>query len=149
MNEWIGTGRLTRDPDIKISASGKRYAKYSIAVDRYAGGKKSTDFIECVGFGKQTEFAEKYLFKGRLILVKGTLATDSYTNRDGNRVNTFNIMVDKVELLSRDERPKGSIPEGQVQDDDFFTKLADGVPTTPDGFIDVPDDVGDEGLPFN
>lgn len=150
MNRWTGTGRLTRDPEIKISPSGKRYAKYTLAVDRWNKGKgKSADFIECVVFGKTVDFVERFLFKGRLILVEGTLSTDSYVNRDGIKVNTFNIMVNNHELVSFEERPKDSpIPEGQVQDDEFFTRLSQQ-PNTPDEFIQVPDDVDDSGLPFN
>ena len=150
MNKWMGTGNLVADPEFKVTASGKRYAKYTLAVNRWTRSKgRQTDFFECVLFGKAVDFAEKFLFKGRKIFVEGTLTTDTYTDKDGKKVRTFNIMVDSHELLTFEERPKDSpMPEGHVQDNDFFTKLAEQ-PSAPDEFIQVPDDVGDEGLPFN
>ena len=94
MNKLILTGRLTRDPDIYDSESGP-VAKYTLAVDRY---KEGADFIRCVAFGKGGAFARDYLKKGMKIAVTGHVQTGSYTNKEGQTVNTFDCVVEQHEF---------------------------------------------------
>lgn len=104
MNSVILMGRLTRDPDISYTTgqNGEQncVARYTLAVDRWrsANGESSTDFISCVTFGRTAEFVEKYLHQGIKILIHGRIQTGSYTNRDGNRVYTTNVVVHEHEF---------------------------------------------------
>lgn len=103
MNKVILVGRLTRDPDIRMSANGENtsmFARYSLAVDRRfkKEGEQSADFINCVCFGKSAEFAEKYLKKGTKIGVIGRIQTGSYTNREGQKVYTTDVVVEEQEF---------------------------------------------------
>lgn len=99
MNKVILMGRLTRDPEIRVSAgeSGIKSARYTLAVDRRkkSDGTQETDFISCVAFGKTADFVEKYLQKGRQMVVSGRIQTGSYTNKDGNTVYTTDVVVDE------------------------------------------------------
>lgn len=103
MNIVIEAGRLTRDPEISYS-SGQNgqfcVARYTLAVDgaRNANGEQYTDFIKCVAFGRTAEFAEKHLHKGIKILINAHLSTGSYTNREGKKVYTTDVVVDSQEL---------------------------------------------------
>lgn len=93
MNNVNLIGRLTNDPDTRQAReSGNKIANYSLAVDRRGDG---TDFIRCVAFGKQAEFAEKYLRKGMKMGVTGSLHTDSYTDKEGRKVNTTEVIVNE------------------------------------------------------
>lgn len=105
MNKVILMGRLTRDPEVRYSqtvSSGAdvAVARYSLAVDRVGAkdGQPSADFINCVAFGKNAEFAEKYLYKGTKILIDGRIQTGSYTNKDGQKVYTTDIIVERHEF---------------------------------------------------
>lgn len=102
MNKAIIMGRLTRDPEVRYSVGEKTLAigKYTLAVDRSArkGAEKEADFFQCVTFGAQAEFAEKYFRKGMKVLVTGKMQTGSYTNRDGVKIPTFEIMVEEQEF---------------------------------------------------
>lgn len=102
LNKCVLCGRLTRDPEIRISNGDTQttVAKYSIAVDRkYSkGDDKQTDFINCVAFGKSGEFAEKYLHKGMKILVVGRIQTGSYNDKDGRKVYTTDVVVEEHEF---------------------------------------------------
>lgn len=102
MNKVILCGRLTADPDVRYSQGENptAVAKYSLAVDRkYSkGDERQTDFINCVAFGKSGEFAEKYLKKGMKILVTGRIQTGSYTNKDGQKVYTTDVVVEEHEF---------------------------------------------------
>lgn len=95
-------GRLTRDPEIRYSQSDSSMAtaKFSLAVDRRGAkdGQQSADFINCVCFGKQAEFTEKYLHKGTKIATVGHIVTGSYTNKDGNKVYTTEVALDEIEF---------------------------------------------------
>lgn len=94
MNRWIGIGRLTDEP--KINRNGNTpNAKYTLAVDRLGEG---TDFISCVTFGKGADFAESYLHKGMKIAVDGRIQTGSYTNKDGVKIYTTDVVVDRHEF---------------------------------------------------
>lgn len=125
MNKVILIGRLTKDPDVRATQDGKMVARYTLAVDRMSEG---ADFIPCVAFSKGAEFAQKYLHKGMKIAVQGRIQTGSYTNRDGQKVYTTDVIVDAHEFCES----KGTA-----------APAADA-----DGFVNIPDGVDDEGLPF-
>lgn len=106
MNKIILMGRLTRDPEISYSNTASRdgsqlaIARYSLAVERRfkSGDGVTADFFNCVSFGKQAEFAEKYLHQGTKIAITGRLQNDNYTNKDGVKVNAVKVMVEEVEF---------------------------------------------------
>lgn len=132
MNKWIGSGRLTRDPEVRYSqgANGEQMAvaRYTLAVDRRqrkTGDQQTADFINCVAFGRSAEFAEKYLRQGIKMIVSGEIRTGSYTNKDGQKVYTTDIIVDAQEFAeskkSAEETPAAapdfvSIPDGLESD---------------------------------
>jgi single-strand DNA-binding protein len=144
MNKVILMGRLTRDPEVRYSQgdNATAVARYSIAVDRRfkRDGEPSADFINCVAFGKAGEFAEKYLHQGMKIAVTGRIQTGSYTNKDGQKVYTTDVVVEEHEFAES----KGATSEGGYQ------ATAKPSPTTAigDGFMNIPDGI-DEELPFN
>lgn len=150
MNKVILTGRLTRDPEVRYTAgeSGTAVARYTLAVDRRyqrGGGDSQADFISCVAFGKGAEFAEKYLKKASLIGVIGRIQTGSYTNRDGQRVYTTDVIVDEHEFVA----PKSSSQGNSEQPATAAPAAAPAQAATPgDGFMNIPDGI-DEDLPFN
>lgn len=133
MNKWIGIGRLTRDPDVRYSQGTevKAIANLTIAVDR--GTAEGADFPNIVAFGKQGEFAEKYLHKGMKIAVEGSIHTDSYTNKDGVKVYTTNVIAQRFEFVE-------SKTEQKPQESYMRT---DG-----DGFMNVPEGIDEDELPF-
>lgn len=149
MNRVILMGRLTRDPDVRYSQSGDgsmAVARYTLAVDRRRSrndsNEQSADFISCVAFGKSGEFAEKYLHQGTKLVVSGRIQTGSYTNKDGQKVYTTDVVVDdqefaesKASAASHDAAYTPSRPQPSV--------------AAGDGFMNIPDGVEDEGLPFN
>ena len=115
MNNVNLIGRLVRDPETRYSQQGKTITNYTIAVDRY---NSDADFIRCVAFGKAGEFAEKYFTKGKKVAVTGSIHTDSYTKQNGDRVNTFEVYVDRQEFV---ESRKAETPE-----DDFMQNVETG-----------------------
>lgn len=134
MNKVILIGRLTSDPDVRYSQSHEpiAIARYTLAVNRRfkKDGEPEADFIRCVAFGKQGEFAEKYLRKGMKIAVAGRIQTGSYTNQEGQIVYTTDIVVEEHEFCES----KGSeAPKPQTYED---------------GFMNIPDGI-DEELPFS
>lgn len=134
MNKVLLIGRLTRDPEVRYGGENKdkAVARYTLAVDRRykKDGDDSADFINCTAFGKGAEFAEKYLHKGIKIAIIGRIQTGSYTNKDGNKVYTTDVIVDEHEFAES----KGA---------------AGGTPDPNEGgFVPVGDDI-DEELPFN
>ena len=143
MNKVILMGRLTRDPEVRYSQgeNGTAVARYTLAVDRRFGkkdGEQSTDFIPCVAFGKSAEFAEKYLHQGMKMLVTGRIQTGSYTNRDGNKVYTTDIIVEDQEFAeSRNTADAASDKAGRNKE----TRAED------DGFMNIPEGINEE-LPF-
>ena len=146
MNKVILVGRLTRDPDVRYSSgdNAMAIARYTIAVDRRArrnGGdnEQTADFIGCVAFGRDGEFAEKYLRKGSRILVEGRIQTGSYTNKDGQRVFTTDVVVERHEFV--DSKASGS-------QDSFVPVQGQPQNEISDGFMNIPDGI-DEELPFN
>ena len=137
MNKVILMGRLTRDPEIRYS-TGERptaIARYTLAVNRLTksrrDGEPEADFIRCVAFGKPAEFAEQYLHKGIKIAVIGRIQTGSYTNQDGQKVYTTDVVVESQEFC---ESKSASSPSYN--------------PVPDNGFMDIPDGI-DEELPFN
>ena len=133
MNKTILMGRLTKDPEVKYlqNENNTAMARYTLAVDRRyrKDGKAETDFISCVTFGKNAEFAEKYLKKGLKILVSGRIQTGSYVNQEGNKVYATNVIVEEHYFA------EGKKLSGSEKKED----------TDPDGFMHLPD--GEE-LPF-
>ena len=144
MNKVILMGRLTRDPEVRYSAgdNAMAIARFSLAVDRRRranGGadEQTADFINCVSFGKTAEFAEKYLRKGTKMLVTGRIQTGSYTNKEGAKVYTTEVVVEEQEFAES----KGSSDNGG------FAQAAPAPQSAGDGFMNVPDGI-DEELPF-
>lgn len=144
MNRAILMGRLTRDPEVRYS-QGERtmtIAKYTLAVDRRGrrsqdSNEQTADFINCVAFDRAGEFAEKYFRQGMRVLISGRIQTGSYINKDGIKVYTTDIIVDDQEFADS----KGATQGGQTS---RRPESADD-----DGFVNIPDDLEDDSLPFN
>lgn len=117
MNKWIGIGRLTKDPEVRYSQGEKplAVARYTLAVDRRTkkDGEANADFINCVVFGKGGEFAEKYLKKGMKIAVTGRIQTGSYTNHDGQKVYTTEVIAEEQEFA------EGRKSQEESKEEDF------------------------------
>ena len=144
MNKVTLIGRITRDPEVRYSQgdNAMAIARYTLAVDRRFkrdGDEQTADFISCVAFGKQGEFAEKYLHKGMKIAVNGRIQTGSYTNKDGVKVYTTDVVVEEHEFCES----KGS-SNGNSGESGYRPAPA----TSEDGFMNIPDEL-DEELPFN
>ena len=147
MNRVILIGRLTRDPDIRYSTgeNAMAVARYTLAVDRRTrrDAEQTADFIGCVAFGRSAEFAEKYLRKGMRIAVVGRIQTGSYTNREGNKVYTTDVVVEDhefVESKGASETTGGSYLASSPKEE-----VSEGL--SDDGFMNIPDGI-DEELPF-
>lgn len=142
MNRVILMGRLTRDPDIRYTSgeNSMAVARYTLAIDRTTKkqDEQSADFISCVAFSKAAEFAEKYFRQGMRVLVSGRLQTSSYTNREGQKIYTTDVILDSQEFADS----KGDSTEAKGKG-----RREANVDT--DGFMNIPDGVDDEGLPFN
>ena len=151
MNRVILMGRLTRDPEIRYS-QGERsmtIAKYTLAVDRRGrrnqDNDQAADFINCVAFDRAGEFAEKYFRQGMRVLVSGRIQTGSYVNKEGQKVYTTEVILDDQEFA--DSKGAASEMGGYAQ----AAPSQRPAPTSAigDGFMNIPDGVEDEGLPFN
>ena len=144
MNKVILMGRLTRDPEVRYSAgdNAMAVARFSLAVDRRrranGGDEQTADFINCVSFGKQAEFAEKYLRKGTKLLVTGRIQTGSYTNKDGVRVYTTDVVVEEQEFAES---------KASSDNNGGFAPSAPMPQSAGDGFMNIPDGI-DEELAF-
>ena len=156
MNKVILCGRLTKDPEVRYSqgAEPMAIARYTLAVDRRRGrnngdGEQTADFIGCVAFGRSGEFAEKYLKKGTKMLITGRIQTGSYTNKDGVKVYTTEVVVEEQEFA---ESKNSSSNGGSNYSDNYSNASApanDPAPTAAgDGFMNIPDGIEEE-LPFN
>lgn len=138
MNNITLIGRLARDPELRVIQGNTEITvtKFSIAVNRKykAAGEERprADFLECTAWGKTGEFIDKYFKKGNLIALKGSVETDSYTNKDGVKIKTVYVRVDEAEFTG--EKTQDSSPETPG--------------ATPDGFMNIPDGIEDD-LPFN
>ena len=104
MNKAILVGKLTKDPEIRVNQDQKTIARFSVAVNRV---KEGADFLNCVAFDRKAELLEKYFHKGDRIGVIGSIRTGSYTNREGQKVNTTEIMVDEIEFLQDKKEAPG------------------------------------------
>ncbi len=149
MNRVILMGRLTRDPNISYSQSGDNMAiaRFTLAVDRRGrrqdgADQQTADFIGCVCFGRQAEFAEKYLRQGTKIAVTGRIQTGSYTNKDGQKVYTTDVVLDDIEF-AESKNAQGGDSNYSYQAPQRPAPSAAG-----DGFMNIPDGI-DEELPFN
>ena len=137
MNVVVLMGRLTRDPEIRSTVDGMTVARYSLAVDR-PGKDKGADFINCVAFGKTAEFAEKWLSKGTKIAVSGRLQTGSYTDKEGVKRNTVDVIVNQHDFC---EKAAAATPKATPEP-------TDETPEPTDDWMHVPDGVDDDELPF-
>lgn len=139
MNKVILTGRFTRDPEVRYTNDGTSIARFSIAVNRRfvkEGSDQKADFLNCVAFGRSAEFIEKYFRKGMKADLSGRIQTGSYTDKDGVKVYTTDIVVEEIEF----GESKGSSQ----------TQTASPTPNPeadPDGFMNIPDGI-DEEMPF-
>ena len=149
MNKVILMGRLTRDPEVRYSQGerSRAIARYTRAVDRRGrrgqeGSEQNADFIPCVAFDRAGEFAEKYFRQGMRVLISGRIQTGSYTNKDGQRVYTTEVIIEDQEFADSKNSSGG---------DGGYQPMSRPAPTSAigDGFMNIPDGVDDEGLPFN
>lgn len=138
MNKIMLMGRLTRDVEMRYSANdnNKAIARYTLAVNRpyRQNREQEADFLPCIAFGKTAELAEKYLAKGMRVSIEGRIQTGSYTNREGRKVYTTDVVVERQEFL-----------EKRADNSQSYTDTAGNYE---DGFMDIPDGI-DEELPFN
>lgn len=144
MNKVVLVGRLTRDPEVRYSQGEKATAvgRYTIAVDRKfkRENEPTADFIPCVVFGRSAEFAEQYFHQGMRVSVSGRIQTGSYTNKDGIRIYTTDVIVEEQEFAeSRAESEAHRESSGYAP----ASQMPEG-----DGFMNIPDGI-DEELPFN
>lgn len=137
MNKVTLIGRLTKDPEVRYSQGENptAVARYTLAVNRRVSrdGEQAADFINCVSFGKSGEFAEKYLKKGMKMAVAGRIQTGSYTNKDGVKVYTTEVVVDEQEFAESKGSSQGAEPASDTGNENDFVNVTD-----------LP-----EGLPFN
>ena len=171
MNKVMLMGRLTRDPEVRYGQSGNQtaVARFSIAVDRRfkREGQPDADFFNCTAFGKQAEFVERYLRKGTKMVVIGSIQNDNYTNREGQKVYSVQIVVDEMEFAESKNASGnndnfggnnfgGNNYGGNSYGNNNFGGGSFGAPASRpapgpigDGFMNIPDGVEDEDLPFN
>lgn len=139
MNLVVLMGRLTRDPEIRYTQGPEplAIARYTLAVDRRKGQgqEASADFINCAAFGTKAEFTEKYFRKGTKVAIKGHIQTGSYTDKNGNRVYTTDIVIDEHEFA--ESKGTGNTPAAGPSE----------YPDAGDGFMNIPDGI-DEEMPF-
>lgn len=147
MNKVILMGRLTKDAEVRYSQgdSSTAVARFSLAVDRRfkRDSDQSADFINCVAFGKTAEFFERFGRKGTKFLVEGRIQTGSYTNKDGQRVYTTDVVVENVEFAESKSSSEGNYGAYVPADKPSPIQAAG------DGFMNIPDGIDEEGLPFN
>lgn len=147
MNKVILMGRLSADPEVRYSQgeNSTAIARFRLCVNRTfkKEGNQETDFISCVAFGKTAEFLEKYVRKGTKLLVTGRIQTGSYTNKDGQKVYTTDVVVEECEFAESKSNSdhSNSAPANNSSN-------ASPVSSAGDGFMNIPDGI-DEELPFN
>lgn len=149
MNKVILMGRLTRDPEVRYSQgeNSMAVARYTLAVDRRFKRdqeQQTADFVPCVAFGRAGEFAEKYFRKGIKIAVTGRIQTGSYTNQEGQKVYTTDVVVEEQEFAESKSTSEGNYQQGGFQSAGKPAPSA----AAGDGFMNIPDGI-DEELPFN
>ena len=143
-------GRLTRDPEVRYtqrnsSQDSTAVARYTLAVDRRfrKEGEATADFIGCVAFGRAAEFAEKYFRQGMKVVITGRIQTGSYTNRDGQKVYTTDVVVEDQEFA---ESKAAGATQSNTGNNQSGSRQAP--PVGEDGFMNIPDGI-DEELPFD
>ncbi len=151
-------GRLTRDPELRYSQtdSSMAIARFTVAVDRRVRrnqdnpDQQTADFISCRAFGKTAEFVQKYFSQGRRILLQGRIQTGSYTNREGQKVYTTDVIADDIEFCDS-RNGEGGTSGGYNNNYNSYQPTSRPAPSSAigDGFMNIPDGVEDEGLPFN
>jgi single-strand DNA-binding protein len=152
MNNVILMGRLTRDPDIRWTSgydqTQRCVARFNLAVDRRttdANGNRQADFISCVAFGKTAEFFERYVHKGTKMAIEGRIQTGSYTDRDNRKVYTTDVVVERAEFAeSKRGDSSNNSADSSGGSEPQYTESSVG-----EGFMNIPEGVEDEGLPFN
>ncbi len=150
MNKAILIGRLTRDPEVRYSQgeNSTAIARFTLAVDRRfqrTGETQTADFIGCVAFGKQAEFVERYFKQGMKMVLAGRIQTGSYTNKDGQKVYTTDIVAEDIEFAES----KGSNGDSGFQQGGSHKEFRpEPSSAMGDGFMNIPDGI-DEELPFN
>lgn len=129
MNKIIICGRLTKDPEIRSTSGGSSVARYSLAVDRRfkKDGDPSADFFDCVAFGKAAEFAEKYLQKGTKMLVTGRMEQNNYTNKDGQKVYSWTLIVEEQEFAESKKAAEENGRPAPKSTGDRYVDIADGI----------------------
>lgn len=135
MNKVILMGRLTSDPEIRYTQNKLAIARYTLAVDRKGHTENTADFIRCVAFDHAAEFAEKYFKQGTKIIITGRIQTGSYTNKDGQKVYITEVVTEEQEFA---ESKSASKPKQQEAPSVGLNR-----------FVNIPDGVEDEDLPFN
>lgn len=146
MNIVILMGRLTRDPDIRYGNDNMAIARYTLAVDRPKkkdSEERNADFVSCVAFSHNAEFAEKYFKKGTKIVINGRITTGSYTNKDGQKVYTTDVIVDHQEFAESKGSGDRAAADEAIMQAEYGTPVAAGA----DEFMQIPDGI-DEELPF-
>ena len=152
MNKVVLMGRLTRDPEVRYSAgeNALAIARYTLAVDRRfrRDGEASADFISCVSFGRTAEFAEKYFRQGLKVIVTGRIQTGSYTNKEGQKVYTTDVVVEDQEFAESKAVSDANAGSFRAAAPSPAPAPATPVSDAGDGFMNIPDGI-DEELPFN
>ena len=154
MNKVILMGRLTRDPEVRYSHGGENslaIARYTLAVDRRFkrnGDDQTADFIGCVAFGRNAEFAEKYFRQGLKVVVTGRIQTGSYTNKDGVKVYTTEVIVEEQEFAESKNAGGNNGGYSAPQHNNPAPSANTSDLGSADGFMNIPDGI-DEELPFN
>lgn len=150
MNKVLLMGRLTRDPEVRYSQGENAtvIARYTLAVDRRfkKDGEQTADFVSCVAFGRAAEFAEKYFYKGIKIAVSGRIQTGSYTNREGQKVYTTDVVIEEQEFAESKAASQGNAGESSGGASKPRGNQRPAQPEVDeDGFMNIPDE---EELPF-
>ena len=147
LNSIAIQGRLVHTPEAKVTKSGNDVCAFSIACDRQSGGQKETDFFNCTAFGKQAEFVERYLKQGTKILLSGRVQNDNYTNKEGQKVYSVQIIAEELEFAES----KNASANNQNMGGGYAAPAGRPSPAAAvgDGFMNIPDGVDDVDLPFN
>lgn len=148
MNSVVLIGNVVRDPEIRYAQNDDKntcVARYTLAVPRAMSKKNEADFISCIAFGKQGEFAEKYFKKGLKIAVEGHIQTGSFTNKDGKKVYTTDVYVDRHEFVLSKAEAENSTDSDTSNNTDNNSVSATA--QSDDSFMNIPDGLDDE-IPF-
>ena len=153
MNKVILMGRLTRDPEVRYSQgeNARAVARYTLAVNRRIqkdGDQQTADFINCLAFGRTAEFAEKYYRQGTKVVISGRIQTGSYTNRDGVKVYTTEVVVEEQEFAESKSNQQQSGKNNETTPDLDVSQAPPNLTGDSDGFMNIPEGI-DEELPFH